>query len=47
MPPSLLQSQLDTLEPPAADERAVVLDIAEPPVALAAAARRELQPALA
>lgn len=30
MPPSLLQSQLDTLEPPATDERALTLDFAEP-----------------
>jgi carbohydrate kinase (thermoresistant glucokinase family) len=30
MPPSLLQSQLDTLEPPASDERAVPIDIAWP-----------------
>lgn len=31
MPPRLLQSQLDTLEPPAADEHAVVLNIETPP----------------
>jgi carbohydrate kinase (thermoresistant glucokinase family) len=31
MPASLLQSQLDTLEPPGADESAFVLDIAAPP----------------
>ncbi len=31
MPPTLLQSQLDTLEPPAADEHAVVLNIEAPP----------------
>lgn len=30
MPPTLLQSQLDTLEPPAADEHAVVLNIEWP-----------------
>lgn len=30
MPASLLQSQLDTLEPPAADENALTLDIAPP-----------------
>lgn len=29
MPPSLLQSQLDTLEPPAADERALCFDISQ------------------
>ena len=31
MPPTLLQSQLDTLEPPAADEHAVVANIETPP----------------
>lgn len=31
MPPTLLQSQLDTLEPPSADEHAVVLNIEAPP----------------
>jgi carbohydrate kinase (thermoresistant glucokinase family) len=31
MPPKLLQSQLDTLEPPSADEHAVVLNIELPP----------------
>jgi len=31
MPPSLLQSQLDTLQPPQADEQALTLDIALPP----------------
>lgn len=30
MPPSLLQSQLDTLEPPQADEHAIAIDIAWP-----------------
>lgn len=30
MPPSLLQSQLDTLEPLEADERGVVLDVSQP-----------------
>ena len=30
MPASLLQSQLDTLEPPGADEAAITLDIARP-----------------
>jgi gluconokinase len=43
MPPSLLQSQLDTLEPPAADERALSLDIAQPPQQLAAEAERWLR----
>jgi gluconokinase len=45
MPPSLLQSQLDTLEPPAGDEGAVALDIALPPAALVAAARHGLEAA--
>ena len=31
MPPSLLRSQLDTLQPPGADEHAVVLNIESPP----------------
>ncbi len=39
MPASLLQSQLATLEPPGADERALTLDIARPPHELARAAR--------
>jgi carbohydrate kinase (thermoresistant glucokinase family) len=43
MPPSLLQSQLDTLEPPAADERALALDIALPPQQLATEAERWLR----
>ena len=43
MPPSLLQSQLDTLEPPGADERAVSLDIAQPPQQLATEAERWLR----
>jgi gluconokinase len=34
MPPSLLQSQLDTLELPLADEHAIRGDAAEPPEAL-------------
>lgn len=48
MPPSLLQSQLDTLQPPADDEQALSLDIAHAPPQLAAAAERwlrTLQPA--
>lgn len=36
MPPSLLTSQLATLEPPQPDEHALTLDIARPPQALAA-----------
>ncbi|MFY8085366.1 MAG: gluconokinase [Rubrivivax sp.] len=35
MPASLLESQLQTLEPPSADERFLDLDIAEPPEVLA------------
>jgi gluconokinase len=31
MPPSLLGSQLATLEPPGADERSIVLNIKSPP----------------
>ena len=42
MPPSLLQSQLDTLECPAPDEQALSLDIAVPPEQLAAEAARWL-----
>ena len=34
MPPSLLASQLATLEPPQPDEHALVLDIAREPQAL-------------
>lgn len=42
MPPSLLPSQLEILEPPGADERPLALDIAEPPDALVAEAARWL-----
>jgi gluconokinase len=38
MPTSLLDSQLQTLEPPGADERAITLDVAPPPAELAARA---------
>jgi gluconokinase len=38
MPSSLLESQLQTLEPPASDERAITLDAALPPAELAAQA---------
>ncbi|MFN0183951.1 MAG: gluconokinase [Aquabacterium sp.] len=38
MPPTLLQSQLQTLEPPGPDERAVALDVADPPTQLLRAA---------
>jgi gluconate kinase len=47
MPASLLQSQLQTLEPPGPDEAAIVLDIqAEPPALVdqALKALRSLQP---
>ncbi len=43
MPASLLDSQLQTLEPPGPDERPVTLDISAPPEALADAARRALE----
>lgn len=42
MPGSLLESQLATLEPPDADERAIALDIALAPSALVDAACRQL-----
>lgn len=41
MPPSLLQSQLDTLEPPSADEHAIVLNIEMPPDVLVASICRQ------
>jgi gluconokinase len=44
MPPSLLPSQFATLEEPGSDERAVVLDISQPPVALVARALAALRP---
>ncbi len=43
MPPSLLDSQLQTLEPPEADEQAVSLTIDHPPETLAALAAAALQ----
>jgi gluconokinase len=43
MPPSLLQSQLDTLEPPGVDERPITLDIGQDPQTLVKSAARELQ----
>ena len=43
MPPSLLTSQLQTLEPLQADEAGVVLDIAAPPAELAAEGEQWLQ----
>lgn len=42
MPVSLLQSQLDTLEPPTADERPIILAIDRPVEALVADAARQL-----
>jgi carbohydrate kinase (thermoresistant glucokinase family) len=42
MPPSLLHSQLQTLEPPDDDEAPIRLDIAEPPEQLAALAHHAL-----
>ncbi len=43
MPASLLQSQLDTLQPPDDDERPIRLDIAEPPERLVQQALQALQ----
>ncbi len=42
MPPSLLDSQLATLEEPGAEEHAIVVDIGQPPEAIAGAVRRAL-----
>ena len=42
MPASLLDSQLQTLEPPSADEHPLELDITEPPEALARRAAQSL-----
>jgi gluconokinase len=42
MPPSLLESQFATLEPPAPDEQAVVVSIAQPPEAIVRAVRDAL-----
>jgi carbohydrate kinase (thermoresistant glucokinase family) len=44
MPPSLLQSQLDTLEMPAVDEGAIVADVTRPPADIVAAVLRQLPP---
>jgi gluconokinase len=44
-PTKLLDSQLADLEPPAADERAIVLDVAESPSVIVATAAGELRPA--
>ena len=42
MPPTLLESQLQTLEPPSADEQPLELDITEPAEALARRAAQSL-----
>ena len=42
MPPSLLKSQFDTLQEPAPEERAIVVDIALPPAEICAAIERGL-----
>ncbi len=47
MPASLLESQLQTLEAPAADEAAIELDIAQPAESLVAEALRRLETAAA
>ncbi len=47
MPPSLLPSQLDTLELPAVDEGAIVVDVTRAPEDIVAAVRRQLLPAAA
>lgn len=47
MPASLLQSQLDTLEPPAADEQAIALPITLAPEALVAEVKSQLEGAKA
>ena len=43
MPPSLLDSQLATLEPPAADEAAITLDVRPPTAQVVATALAQLQ----
>ena len=43
MPASLLQSQLDTLEPPGIDEAPIAVDIARPVAAIVAEICRQLQ----
>jgi carbohydrate kinase (thermoresistant glucokinase family) len=42
MPPALLDSQLETLEPPTPDERPIVADIAQSPADIVAVIRRRL-----
>ena len=44
MPPSLLTSQLDTLEPPGQDENAIVVDIAQTPEQIASEIIEALSP---
>ncbi len=44
MPPSLMASQFATLEPPGAEEEAIILDIAAPPDSVAAEAAARLAP---
>jgi gluconokinase len=43
MPPSLVASQFATLEPPAAEESALALDVTDPPETLLAAALTALR----
>ncbi|MGW4355831.1 gluconokinase [Nocardia sp. NPDC004582] len=43
LPPALLNSQLETLEPPAPDERIVTIEIDRPPAEVAAAALAALR----
>jgi len=43
MPPSLLQSQLDILEPPMPDEAAITLDLDATPDEVVRAVRRQLE----
>ncbi|MDP1647368.1 MAG: gluconokinase [Rubrivivax sp.] len=47
MPASLLQSQLDILEPPQADEAAITLDVTAAPEHVVAALQRQLEPSTA
>ena len=44
MPATLLQSQLDTLEPPGPDEASIVCEITQPPEAIVDALRLRLAP---
>ncbi len=47
MPASLLQSQLDILEPPQADEAAITLDVTAAPEQVLASLRQRLEPTAA